>query len=187
MVLTREQVSKLFEVTRRLKYRAAFMTAYAGGLRRREVTHLRVEDIDSKAMRTFVREGKGQKERYVMLSARLLEYLRLYWREERPRTWLFPSPSTPDRPLSGDSISRAFRVSRDIAGLPQTASFHCLRHSFASHLLEYKVPLPHIQNLLGHTSLQSTMVYLKVTNVSGSVPSPLDSLGIGNPMLAAGV
>lgn len=129
VVLNRVQVVKLFEVTRRLKYRTAFMTAYAGGLRRNEIRQLRIEDIDSDSMRILVREGKGRKPRYVMLSDRLLGLLRLYWKCERPVVWLFPGDKRPDLPVCGDTLSRAFRISRDRAGLPKAATFHCLRHS----------------------------------------------------------
>lgn len=187
VALSREQVLKLFDSTPRWRNRVAFMVAYSGGLRRNEVRQLRVEDIDSKSMRLLVREGKGKKERYVMLSQRLLEHLRTYWRFERPRTWLFPGDKRPDQPVPGDTLGRAFRLSRDRARLPARASFHSLRHSFATHLLESNVPLPKIKALLGHTSLQSTMIYLQVANASQTVTSPLDSLGLSNPALAGDI
>ena len=187
VVLSREDIVTLLETTRRFKYRAAFMVAYAGGLRRLEVRHLRVEDIDSKAMRILVRKTKGSKDRYVMLSQRLLEILRQYWRVERPRTWLFPADVRPLEPLSGDVLSRAFRLARDAAGLDRRASFHSLRHSFATHLLESRVPLPQIQALLGHAHLSSTMAYLKVANVESAVQSPHDALGVASSQLTADI
>lgn len=184
VVLSKEQVLQLFEATPGWRDRMIFMVTYAGGLRRNEVRHLRVEDIDSKRMRIFVHKAKGDKERYVMLSQRLLGYLRKYWLIERPRSFLFPSDKKLGEPIVGDTISRAFRRSRDRARLPRRASFHCLRHSFACHLLEDRVPLPHIKALLGHSSIKSTMIYLKVTDVSSKVTSPLDQLGVANPALA---
>ena len=184
VVLSREEIVALFQVTRRFKYRAAFMVAYAGGLRRLEVRHLRVEDIDSKSMGIMVRKAKGSKQRYVMLSQRLLEVLRQYWRVERPQTWLFPADVRPSEPVSGDVLSRAFRLARDAAGLKRRASFHSLRHSFATHLLESRVPLPQIQVLLGHVHLSTTMSYLKVANVENAVQSPLDALGIASTQLS---
>jgi len=128
VVLSKEQILNLFDATPRWRDRVIFMVAYAGGLRRIEVRHLRIEDIDSKKMRIFIHKAKGDKERYVMLSRRLLDCLRKYWLIERPSFYLFPSDKKPGEPLCGDAISRVFRRSRDRARLPREATFHCLRH-----------------------------------------------------------
>jgi len=152
------------------------MTAYAAGLRLSELTHLRVADIDSQRMVIRVRQGKGQKDRYVMLSQNLLVVLREYWRVARPQDYLFPGVQ-PDRPISRRTVMNACRDAREIAGLGKSVTVHTLRHSFATHLLEAGTDLRTIQILLGHRSLGTTARYTHVaTAASQSTQSPFDRL-----------
>ena len=176
IVLSRQEVAKLFEVTTDLKHRAAFMAMYSAGLRIEETAHLQPTDIDSQYMRIHVRNGKGQKERLTVLSPKLLETLREYWRTYRPKEWLFFGADK-RRPIGSRTLQRGFARSRDIAGIRKPATPHSLRHSFATHLLESGTNIRYIQELLGHRFIQSTLIYLQVTPKSTSeVQSPLDQL-----------
>lgn len=176
VVLSQAEVIRLFDASRSLKLRAVLMTAYAAGLRLSEVTHLQVSDIDSERMVIRVRQGKGQKDRYVMLSPKLLEILRLYWRLERPTLWLFPSKSK-QQPINPSVVQRACHQAGLDAGLSKQATVRCLRHSFATHLLEAGANIRIIQTLLGHSNVSTTQVY---TNVSAktvrATESPLEHL-----------
>jgi site-specific recombinase XerD len=176
VVLSQDEVIRLFDAVRSLKLRAMLMTAYAAGLRLSEVTHLQVSDIDSERMVIRVQQGKGQKDRYVMLSPKLLEMLRLYWRMERPITWLFPN-QTKQQPINHSMVQRACHQAGLDAGLTKRASVRCLRHSFATHLLEAGTNIRIIQTLLGHSNVSTTQVY---TNVSAktvrATESPLELL-----------
>jgi len=176
VVLSGPEVLALLDAAWNLKHRAILMTLYAAGLRLGEALHLRLADIDSGRMMIRIEEGKGRKDRYVMLSEKLLETLRLYWRQRRPTLWLFPGLQ-PTHPLTRSSFSRAFRHVKDRAGIRKRISPHTLRHSFATHLLERGVNIRVIQRLLGHRSLRSTEVYMHVaeTYVCDTV-SPLDDL-----------
>jgi site-specific recombinase XerD len=178
VVLSAEEVARLLEAAPGpgLRYRAAFSVAYGGGLRASEVTHLKLGDIDSDRMLIRVDQGKGRKDRQVMLSPALLELLRDYYREARPAGWLFPGRNRVD-PISTRQFNRAFGVARDFAGIKKTASPHTLRHSFATHLLEGGTDIRVIQVLLGHAKLETTTVYTKVaTKTIRDVTSPLDML-----------
>jgi len=137
---------------RRLKYRALFMTCYGAGLRINEACHLRVADIDSKQMLVHVRHAKGGEERITLLSVKLLEVLRAYWREERPRLWLFPG-ATPDQPLSCDAAREALQQASLDAGLTKKCTPHTLRHCFATHLLDAGADLVVIQAPVSYTHL----------------------------------
>jgi integrase/recombinase XerD len=176
VVLSQDEVIRLFDACRSLKLRAMLMTAYGAGLRLSEVTHLQVSDIDSERMVIRVRQGKGQKDRYVMLSPKLLEVLRLYWRLERPTTWLFPRKSK-DQSADPSGLQRACHQAGLDAGLTKRASVRCLRHSFATHLMEAGTNIRIIQTLLGHSHVSTTQIY---TNVSAktvrATESPLELL-----------
>lgn len=176
VVLSPSEVLQLLEAVSDLKMCAFLMTAYAAGLRTAEVAALRVTDIDSKRMLIRVEQGKGRKDRYVMLSPTLLEFLRAYWRQTRPTSWLFPGKS-PNQPVCTRSVLRACRRAGVKAGLTKPVSVRVLRHSFATHLLEAGANVRVIQALLGHRSLNTTARY---THVSGealrAVSSPLDLL-----------
>lgn len=179
VVLTEMEVSKLFAATANLKHRAILMILYGAGLRLQEAISLEVKDIDSGAMSIRVRRGKGGKERFVMLSLRLLETLRLYFRQFRPQRWLFYG-STKQAPLDPRSVQRMVEKSRRKAGLTKRVTSHALRHSFATHLLERGTNLRYIQELLGHSSLRSTLIYTHVSRRTLTrVTSPLEWLPEG--------
>ena len=174
VVLERQEVESLFSVTSNLKHRAILMLIYSSGLRLREASHLKVSDIDSKRMVLRIRQGKGRKDRYTLLSTAALEVLRKYWRHCRPKEWLFPGRLS-DKPLSVRSIQRVFKKARTLAGITKPATVHTLRHSFATHLLEQGTDLYRIQLLLGHRSLKTTAIYLHVSRKElVRIVSPLD-------------
>jgi site-specific recombinase XerD len=176
VVLSGEEVIALLNAAMNLKDRAILMTLYAAGLRVGEAVHLRLEDIDSKRGMIRVDQGKGRKDRYVMLSEPLLETLRGYWREKRPAPWLFPGQD-PSRPLNRASVESLFAQAKEKAGIRKRVSPHSLRHSFATHLLERGVNIRVIQRLLGHRSLQSTEIYTHVAETYvRDTKSPLDDL-----------
>jgi len=176
VVLSPSEVAALFQVIQNLKHRTILMTIYAAGLRVSEATNLRVTDIDSQRQLIRVRQGKGRKDRYVMLSPKLLDLLRTYWKSYRPTTWLFPGEG-PERPFTRDSVLRVCRQAGEAAHLSKRVSPHTLRHCFATHLLEEATDLRRIQVLMGHRNLKTTAKYLHVSNQAlRSTVSPLDRL-----------
>ena len=175
-VLSATEVERLFAVTKNEKHRVLLMTAYAAGLRVSELVGLRVADLDSSRMMIRVRQGKGQKDRYTILSRRLLRELRLYWRSERPPMWLFPG-AKPDRPMGRNTAGRIYRRAKGRAGIKKEGGIHTLRHCFATHLLEAGVDVRTIQLLMGHRSIRSTIRYVQLTRKTfDGTPSPLDLL-----------
>jgi site-specific recombinase XerD len=159
--------------------RAFLMTVYGAGLRLKEACHLRIRDLDGERHQIRIVEGKGNKDRYTLLSPRLLDELRGYYRIEQPKEWLFPSPREPLQPLSDKTAQVWFWRAVERAGLPDRGGIHSLRHSFATHLLEAGVELPVIQRLLGHSSLATTSVYLHVrAERLGQIQSPLQLLDL---------
>ena len=178
VVLSAEEVARIIEAAPgpRLRCRAAFSVAYGGGLRASEVTHLKVGDIDSDRMLIRIEQGKDLKDRQVMSSPSLLVLLRNYYREARPRGWMFPGRNRVD-PISTRQFNRAFGVACDFAEIKKTVSPHTLRHSFATHLLESGTNIRAIQVLLGHAKLETTTIYTKAaTKTIQNVTSPLDLL-----------
>jgi integrase/recombinase XerD len=181
VVLGPDELARFFAAITNLKHRAILMTAYAAGLRVSEVTRLRVADIDSERMVIRVRQGKGQKDRYVMLSPRLLGILRAYWRAARPGDLLFPG-AVADRPLTTGSVRKVCYRARRAAGLSKPITVHTLRHSFATHLLEAGTDLRTIQVLLGHRSFSTTARYVHVATASlPATRSPFDRLDLDPP------
>ncbi|MCK6551835.1 site-specific integrase [Myxococcota bacterium] len=174
-VLSPEEVAALLEAVRPVMYRVALMTAYAAGLRVSETVRLRPEDIDSPRMLIHVRCGKGQKDRVVPLSQRLLETLRRYYAVARPKEWLFPNHRG-TKPISARSMHRAMQRAMASAGLKRRCTMHSLRHSFATHLLEQGADLRTIQALLGHSKLETTAIYTHVQRKVEWTKSPLDVL-----------
>ncbi len=176
VVLSIEEIHALFSTISNQKHLLLLMTCYSGGLRLNEATHLHVTDIDSKRMTIRVRKGKGDKGRYTLLSRVLLEKLRSYWRRDKPARWLFPGRSK-NKPIGDSSIQKAFQRARERAGIRKEATVHTLRHSFATHLLEQGVNLFTIKELLGHSSIQTTLIYLHLQD-SGkrTIVNPLDHL-----------
>jgi site-specific recombinase XerD len=178
VVLSRDEVTLFFEHIPGLKYRAALMVCYGAGLRISEAANLKVSDIDSQRMMIRVREGKGRKDRYSMLSPRLLAILRCYWRAARPTDWLFPSFWRPDHHINIGSLSQACRDASHTSGIGKRITAHTLRHSFATHLLENGTDIRVIQVLLGHNRIDTTAHYTAVSaRVIAGTPSPLDTPG----------
>jgi integrase/recombinase XerD len=176
VVLSRDEVTQFLRAVRRPKYRALFMTAYATGLRVSELVALRAEDIDSRRMVIRVRQGKGKKDRYVMLSPMLLAELRAYWKTAHPTTWLFPGRN-PGQPMSRRLVNLACCRTARRAGIRKKVTPHTLRHSFATHLLDAGTDIRTIQALLGHRSLRTTALYTYVSMQKVvSTRSPLDML-----------
>jgi integrase/recombinase XerD len=175
-VLGQDKIVELFAALRRPKYRAVLMTCYAAGLRISEACALRVEDIDSRRMVIRVRYAKGSKQRYTVLSQRLLIVLREYWKAERPPEWLFPGRGESPH-ISPDTVREVFRRAREQVGLGKWCTPHTLRHSFATHLLESGEELVVIQALLGHSTIKTTTTYTHVrTDHIAKVTSPFDFL-----------
>ncbi|MFY9329552.1 MAG: site-specific integrase [Georgfuchsia sp.] len=177
VVLARDEIRRLFATCANLRTRTVLMTTYAAGLRVSEVCALQVGDIESAPDRMCikVRQGKGGKDRYTLLSPKLLEALRLYWHTGRPRLWLFPNKAG-DAPMGDTTAQRMYHAACDAAGL-SAAGIHTLRHSFATHLLEAGVDLHTIQRLLGHGHISTTMRYLHLARSHlTDTTSPLELL-----------
>ena len=175
-ILSPEEVMHFLNAITNHKHRAILMTAYAAGLRVSEATHLKVTDIDSQLMMLRVEQGKGMKDRYVMLSPRLLDVLRTYWKSARPTRWMFPG-EVPGQPITREAVGLACQKARRDSGITKPITPHSLRHAFASHLLESGANLRTIQLLLGHRSLATTARYLKVaTSTVCATASPFDLL-----------
>ena len=176
VVLSLSEVAQFFAAVRSIKYRAILMTAYSAGLRISEVVNLRITDIDSQRMLIRVEQGKGRKDRFVMLSPRLLLLLRDYWKYVRPTSWLFPGRA-PDHHINIATVSVVCQKAARKSRLEKRVTVHTLRHSFATHLLEAGADLRTIQMLLGHRSLESTALYTQVSaNTITATASPLDLL-----------
>jgi integrase/recombinase XerD len=176
VVLSTEEVVRFLEAVPSLKCRAALTTAYAAGLRASEVASLKVADLDSSRMVIRVQQGKGGRDRYVMLSSQLLGILRAYWRLARPPHWLFPRQDG-EHPIHPATLNAACHSACAAAGLGKRVTVHTLRHSFATHLLESGTDIRIIQALLGHRNVNTTARYAQVaTSTIGGTPSPLDHL-----------
>jgi integrase/recombinase XerD len=177
-VLSPDEVLLLFEAAAPGRDRVLLQTIYACGLRLSELLHLQVTDIDSARMVVHVRQGKGAKDRLVPLSQRLLDELRAYWRQYRPRTWLFPG-AFPDRPMTASNVQRLFQRLVQQAGIRKPATPHTLRHSYATHLLEAGIDVVTLQKILGHRDLSTTAHYLHLTTTRlRQTPSLLDLLAL---------
>lgn len=183
LVATKDEVRRVLAAARSDFDRTLLLTSYAAGLRRMEVAKLRFEDVDSTSNLLIIRNGKGGKRRTTLLGALLLEELREHYRRYRPaHGWLFPK-RTPqkeflDASIPDQSVSKAFRVARDRAGIKRPLTHHSLRHAFATHLLEAGVDTRVLQQLLGHASIETTTIYEHISpEVLQTTPSPLDLLG----------
>jgi site-specific recombinase XerD len=174
VVLSKREVKKLLASTKNLKHKAAFTLAYSSGLRLNEVCKLKIKDIDAERKQIRVINGKGKKDRIVILSDKALETIRLYWRLYRPQEYLFEGQKTSE-PLTDGTLQKVFRKTLIRSGIKKDACFHSLRHSFATHLLEQGVNLRIIQHLLGHKSIKTTTVYTHLVNFKlENIKSPLD-------------
>ena len=182
-VLTMEEIFRIICSTNNLKHRLILMTTYSGGFRVSEVIKLKSKHIESERMLIKVEKGKGGKDRYTLLSKKLLVELRSYYRKYRPKTYLFPSSfkKKKDQPLSYESIRSVYEDARKKAGVKKGTGIHTLRHSFATHLLEAGYDIRKIQVLMGHARLTTTMIYLHVSRETLSkIPSPLDLIDINH-------
>lgn len=157
-------MARLLDAVPGLKYKAALSVAYGAGLRVSEVVALKIGDIDSKRMVIRVEQGKGRKDRYVMLSPHLLELLRAWWKAARPQGWLFPGRDRV-QPITTRQLNRACHAAAHMAEIGKPVSMHTLRHSFATHLLEQNIDIRVIQVLLGHAKLDTTALYARVREV----------------------
>jgi integrase/recombinase XerD len=176
VILSPEEVVQFLSCVRTRKHRAILTACYAAGLRVSEVVALTPPAIDSKRMVLRVEQGKGQKDRYTMLSPKLLEILRAWWRVERPKDWLFPG-DIPGQHISRYAVEQECQKARRICKIPKPITPHSLRHAFAVHLLEQGADIRRIQLLLGHRSLATTAKYLRIaTSKVCSTSSPLDLL-----------
>jgi integrase/recombinase XerD len=175
-LLTREEISSIIGSCSNIKHRAMLMVTYSSGLRVSEAAALKLQHIDSKNMRLFVEDGKGGKDRYTLLSEAGLHILRSYWRKYRPdhpEGWLFLGTYKLTH-ITSDGIENAFDEAVKRANITKDVSIHSLRHAFATHLLEDGASLLQVKELLGHSSIQSTTVYLHLANLTADVKSPLD-------------
>jgi len=161
-LLSRQEIERLFACAYPPRNRVLLMTTYAAGLRVSEVTNLKVSDIDSSRMMIRIEQAKGAKDRYSILSNRLLEELRLYWKLYHPPSFLFPSTRDPNRKMDTAMAQKFYYQAKQRAGITKGHGIHTLRHCFATHLLEAGVDLRTIQSLLGHTSITTTQRYLHV-------------------------
>lgn len=176
-ILSREEVQIIFDSTPNLKHKSILMTVYGSGLRVSEVAKLKVSDIDSKNMQIFIHQGKGQKDRYALLSQVNLEILREYWKTYKPTDWLFPGHKKGTH-ISVRSVQKMLEHAKDKAGIKKAITVHTLRHCFATHLLEANTSLYHIKQLLGHTCIQTTCIYLHLMRMDVlKIKSPLDGNG----------
>jgi site-specific recombinase XerD len=176
VVLSPEEVIQFLDCVTPKKYRAILTTCYAAGLRISEAVALTPPAIDSKRMVLRVEQGKGQKDRYVMLSPKLLEILRTWWRMEKPKDWLFPG-DMPGQHITKGAVERECQKAHRTCKIPKPITPHSLRHAFAVHLLEQGTDVRTIQLLLGHRSLATTAKYLRIaTSKVCSTSSPLDLL-----------
>jgi site-specific recombinase XerD len=176
VVLSPEEVARLLDAAPGLKYKAALSVAYGAGLRAGEVVSLKINHIDSERMVIRVEQGKGRKDRYVMLSPHLLALLRAWWKAARPQGWLFPGRDRV-QPMTTRQLNRACHAAAQMAEINKRVSLHTLRHSFATHLLEQSIDVRVIQVLLGHAKLDTTALYTRVaTKTISEVMSPLDHI-----------
>ena len=183
-VFSRDSIALMMEATENIKHKAILSLGYGSGLRASEVCALRVRDIDSSSMRVLVEDGKGRKDRYTLLSSTSLSLLREYWevyRPHHPEGWLFLGPYGYTH-IGTSAVRSIIKTAMAKAGLSEDAgTYHTLRHSFATHLLEDGCDLMTIKSLLGHASLSSTAIYLHVADIARNTPSPLDAITGSSP------
>jgi site-specific recombinase XerD len=177
VILSRDEVRQIIISKTNLKHRAILMLAYSAGLRRNEVRSLKISDIDSSRMLIHLHTTKGNKERYTILSPLMLDTLRQYYRQYKPTDWLFEGQTRDN--ISESTVDAIFKDALKKANVQKKVGIHALRHAFATHLLEQGVALPIIQQMMGHTSVRTTSLYLHVQQHSiQAVQSPLDTLSI---------
>jgi len=179
IVLSMGEVERLISVIKNLKHKAMVMLLYSAGLRRTELLQIKPTDIDSESMKIHVKQGKGKKDRFTILSPKCLDLLRLHYKLNRPKTYLFEPRGNEGRTISATSLKKIITKNALKANIKKEVSPHTLRHSFATHMLEQGVNIKLIQRFLGHTSLKTTSVYLHLTNIDlTKVKSPLESMNV---------
>ncbi len=175
-VLSQEEIGRMLKATMNVKHKCLLMVTYSGGLRVGEVVRLKPCDIDGERKQIHVHFGKGKKERYTLLGESTLQQLRVYWKKVQPREWLFPGDRESGY-LSERSAEQIFTDAAKAAGIQKKVSFHTLRHSFATHLLEAGVDLRTIQELLGHSSIKTTEIYTHVSRKTiDKIVNPIDRI-----------
>lgn len=183
-ILSTDELERLFASTANPKHRMVLMTTYAAGLRVSEVVSLKLKDIESDRMMIRVDDSKGNKDRYTILSKRLLQELRPYFILYRPQFWLFPAKSDPQKPLHIGTAQKIYYTAKKRAGIKRAKGIHTLRHCFATHMLEAGEDPCTIQMLMGHSCITTTMGYLQVTRKKlNATKSPLDLLEISNTLI----
>jgi integrase/recombinase XerD len=176
-ILDQDELQILFNSCDNLRDKCILMTIYGSGLRLNEATCLKVSDIDSKKMQLFIRNAKGSKDRYALLSQTNLEILRNYWKSYHPKEWLFYSRNHTNNHINSRSVQDIFHKYVDKANITKKVTIHSLRHSFATHLLESGTSIYNIKQLLGHSDISSTCFYLHLLKIDGlNIESPLDTL-----------
>ncbi|MHB8077577.1 tyrosine-type recombinase/integrase [Desulfosporosinus fructosivorans] len=176
-ILDKEEIQSIFDACDNLRDKCILMTTYGAGLRLSEVASLKVSDIDSKKMQLLIRNGKGSKDRYALLSKSNLDILRDYWKEYRPKEWLFYSRINTGTHITPRGVANIFNKYKNIAGITKDVSTHTLRHCFSTHLLESGVSIFHIKQLLGHSDISTTCFYLHLVKIESlNITSPLDLL-----------
>ncbi|MDR0795691.1 MAG: tyrosine-type recombinase/integrase [Tannerella sp.] len=176
-MLSRDEVRRIIGGTENLKHRTLLSLIYSCGLRVSEAANLKATDIDSERKQIHIRLAKGAKDRYVMLSEKVLLLLREYWSHYRPKVYLFEG-GTRGKAIAVRTIQHAFSMAVNRAGVNKSHGIHILRHSFATHLVEKGISLLAIQKLLGHTDIKTTMVYLHLQTTPASIKSPFDELNL---------
>ncbi len=178
-ILSANEVTKIIKVAGNIKHRTILVLAYGAGLRSAEIAHLQVGDIDSERMQIHIRNGKGGKDRYVILSPVMLEMLRNYWRKSRSKiksAWVFPGQSLAN-PITPSTVGAVYKAAKKRAGISKRGGVHSFRHAFATHSLEAGEDLYTIKELLGHSSIESTARYLRLTdNKMRLIKSPIEAL-----------
>lgn len=178
-ILSLDEVQRIIKATGNIKHRTLLMVIYSAGLRVSEAVNLRVQDIDNQRMTLHIRCGKGGKDRYVILSPVVDQALRDYWRACRFKDYVFPNPKDPSKPLTASSAMQIFKAAKSLAGITKAGGIHSMRHAFATHLLESGADLFAIKELLGHSSIQSTVRYLAfVPSRHKNLQSPIDQLSL---------
>jgi integrase/recombinase XerD len=178
-ILSPDEVQRIIKAAGNIKHRTLLMVIYSAGLRVSEAVNLRVQDIDSQRMTLHIRCGKGGKDRYVILSPVVYQALRDYWQACRFNDYVFPNPKDPGKPLTTSSAMQLFKSAKSLAGVTKAGGIHSMRHAFATHLLESGADLFAIKELLGHSSIQSTVRYLAfVPNRHQNLHSPIDQLSL---------
>ena len=177
-ILTQDEIQSIFTACDNLRDKCILMTIYGSGLRLSEVACLKVSDIDSKKMQLLIRNGKGAKDRFALLSNSNLEILRDYWKAYHPKEWLFYSRINTGTHITPRGVANIFNKYKNIVGITKDVSTHTLRHCFATHLLESGISIFHIKQLLGHSDISTTCFYLHLLKLDSlNITSPLDLLG----------